>query len=344
MPNITPQQNQFFADIRQILAEARKQAYASVNAIMVQTYWKIGQRIVEEEQAGKDRADYGHFLIRNLAKQLGDEFGKGFSIANLKNCRQFYLTFPDFEKSYAVRSPLSWTHHRLIMRVSDPKARNYYLQEAASQQWSSRQLERNIASHYYERLLTEPASTAPTVVGNTVSTGEFIKDPYVLEFLDLPESQAQHENVLEAAIISKLQPFLLELGKGFSFVGRQFRISTETSHFYIDLVFYNYLLKCFVLIDLKTTKLKHQDIGQMDMYVRLFDDLKRGADDNPTLGIILCADKDDTIVRYSVLNDSQQLFASKYLRVLPSEEELRQALEARHVLQLDNDMQGGDDA
>ncbi|MFZ1389943.1 MAG: PDDEXK nuclease domain-containing protein [Thiolinea sp.] len=344
MTNTNLQQNQFFADILQILTEARKQAYASVNTLMVQTYWKIGQRIVEEEQVGKDRADYGHFLIRKLAKQLGDEFGKGFSIANLKNCRQFYMTFPDFEKGYAVRSPLSWTHYRLIMRVSNPKARDYYLQEAANQQWSSRQLDRNIASHYYERLLTEPDSIKAAVTGSLVTTGEFIKDPYVLEFLDLPESQAQHENALEAAIISKLQPFLLELGKGFSFVGRQFRISTETSHFYIDLVFYNYLLKCFVLIDLKTTKLKHQDIGQMDMYVRLFDDLKRGADDNPTLGIILCADKDDTIVRYSVLNDSQQLFASKYLRVLPSEEELRQALEARHVLQLNHDIQGGDGA
>jgi predicted nuclease of restriction endonuclease-like (RecB) superfamily len=177
----------------------------------------------------------------------------------------------------------------------------------------------------------------PEFQSDTLMTGEFIKDPYVLEFLDLPETGLYRESTLEAAIITKLQPFLLELGKGFSFVGRQFRISTETSHFYIDLVFYNYLLKCFVLIDLKTTKLKHQDIGQMDMYVRMFDDLKRGADDNPTLGIILCADKDDTVVRYSVLNDSQQLFASKYLHVLPSEDELRQALEARHVLQITSD-------
>lgn len=344
MKNLTPRTDRFFADIRSILADTRKQAYASVNSVMVLAYWKIGQRIVEEELAGKDRADYGHYLIRNLAKQLGDEFGKGFSLANLKNCRQFFLTFPDFEKGYAVRSQLSWTHYRLIMRVENPLAREYYIRESATQQWSSRQLERNLGSHYYERLLVAPDSqNLPESQPDTLPTGEFIKDPYVLEFLDLSEVGIHHESTLEAAIITKLQPFLLELGKGFSFVGRQFRISTETSHFYIDLVFYNYLLKCFVLIDLKTTKLKHQDIGQMDMYVRMFDDLKRGADDNPTLGIILCADKDDTVVRYSVLNDSQQIFASKYLHVLPSEDELRQALEARHVLQITAD-EAGDEA
>ncbi|MDQ5767071.1 PDDEXK nuclease domain-containing protein [Thiothrix subterranea] len=336
-----PATERFFADIRGILADARKQAYASVNTVMVLAYWKIGQRIVEEELAGKGRADYGHYLIRNLAKQLGDEFGKGFSLANLKNCRQFFLTFPEFEKGYAVRSQLPWTHYRLIMRVENPQARDYYLHEAATHQWSSRQLERNLASHYYERLLVVPNPTdQPESLPDKLPTGEFIKDPYVLEFLDLPETGLYRESTLEAAIITKLQPFLLELGKGFSFVGRQFRISTETSHFYIDLVFYNYLLKCFVLIDLKTTKLKHQDIGQMDMYVRMFDDLKRGADDNPTLGIILCADKDDTVVRYSVLNDSQQLFASKYLNILPSEDELRRALEARHVLQITSNETG----
>jgi predicted nuclease of restriction endonuclease-like (RecB) superfamily len=341
MNHSTPTTDHFVNDIRGILVDARKQAYTSVNTMMVLAYWKVGQRIVEEELLGKERADYGHYLIRNLAKQLSDEFGKGFSLANLKNCRQFYLTFPEFEKGYAVRSQLSWTHYRLIMRVENPQAREYYLHEAAAHQWSSRQLERNLASHYFERLLAVPnTQSQPESLPNTLPTSEFIKDPYVLEFLDLPETGLYRESTLEAAIITKLQPFLLELGKGFSFVGRQFRISTETSHFYIDLVFYNYLLKCFVLIDLKTTKLKHQDIGQMDMYVRMFDDLKRGADDNPTLGIILCADKDDTVVRYSVLNDSQQLFASKYLHILPSEEELRQALDARHVLQITPDDAG----
>jgi len=321
----------FFNEVRAILAKARGAAYRSVNVIMVEAYWRIGQRIVEEEQAGASRAAYGRELIRELSRQLRGEFGKGFSIANLKNFRQFYLTFPDREKGYALRSELSWTHYRLVMRVDDPKARDYYIQEAADQLWSSRQLERNIASGWYERLPKKPSITSPAVPV-VPNSGEFIKDPYVLEFLNLPESSADHESALETAIVGNLQQFLLEMGKGFSFVGRQFRISSETSHFYIDLVFYNYLLKCFVLIDLKTGKLRHQDIGQMDMYVRMFDDLKRGEDDNPTLGIVLCADKDDTVVRYSVLNESEQLFASKYLRVLPTEEELKRALEERHIL------------
>ena len=321
-----------YDEVRIILAEARGKAYTSVNSIMIDAYWRIGRRIVVEEQAGAVRADYGRYLIRELSRKLGDEFGKGFSVANLKNFRQFYLTFPDFEKSYALRSQLSWTHYRLIMRVDNPDARTYYIREAAEQCWSSRQLERNISSHWFERLLaTSGQENTPALKPSL--TGEFLKDPYVLEFLGLPERKNEHESELEQAIVNRLQQFLLELGKGFSFVGRQFRISTETSHFYIDLVFYNYLLKCFVLIDLKTGKLIHQDIGQMDMYVRMFDDLKRGKDDNPTLGIILCADKDDTVVRYSVLRESEQLFASKYLRILPSEEELKRELEDRHVLE-----------
>ena len=217
------------------------------------------------------------------------------------------------------------------MRVENPAARDYYIQEAADQCWSTRLLERNIASSWYERLLTKPTAARPHKPV-TDRPGELIKDPYVLEFLGVHEADAERESHLESAIITKIQQFLLELGKGFSFVGRQIRISSETSHFYIDLVFYNYLLKCFILIDLKTGKLTHQDIGQMDMYVCMFDDLKRGKDDSPTLGIILCADKDDTVVRYSVLNESRQLFASRYLRLLPTEEELKKELEARHVL------------
>ena len=326
--NINPE---FFSTIKSILRDARKKAYASVNFIMVESYWKIGQQIVEEEQLGQDRAGYGAYLIRELSRRLGDEFGKGFSVANLKNFRQFYQTFPDFGKSYALRSQLSWTHYRLIMRVEKLDARNYYIQEAAEQNWSTRLLERNIATGWYNRLLSAPPENLPESKIKTTASA-FIKDPYVLEFLGLPEGEKGLESELETAIIGKLQQFLLELGKGFSFVGRQFRISSETSHFYVDLVFYNYLIKCFVLIDLKTGKLSHQDIGQMDMYVRMFDDLKRGEDDNPTLGIILCADKDDTVVKYSVMNESQQLFASKYLRVLPSELQLKQELEARHVL------------
>jgi predicted nuclease of restriction endonuclease-like (RecB) superfamily len=330
--NVTAPQSVLFEDIRAILRHARSNAYAATNAIMVEAYWRIGQRIVEEEQGGKDRADYGSFLIRNLARRLGDEFGKGLSVANLKNFRQFYLTFPDAEKSYALRSQLTWTHWRLIMRVETPSAREYYIHEAVEQGWTTRQLERHIGTRSYDRLLAAPAAVSALVVTAPANPSEFIRDPYVLEFLGLPENAP--ERGVENAIIRRLRDFLMELGKGFSFVGRQFRVSTETSHFFVDLVFYNYLLKCFVLIDLKTRKLTHGDIGQMDMYVRLFDDLKRGTDDNPTLGIILCSDKDDTIVRYSVLSESRQLFASKYRLILPSEEELRDELERRHILRL----------
>jgi len=317
-------------DVRSILRQARGQVYAAANAAMVEAYWQIGRRIVEEEQGGASRAEYGTQLIRNLSRDLAGEFGKGLSIANLKNFRQFYLTFPDAGKSYALRSELSWTHWRLVMRVENPHARDYYIEEAARQQWSSRALERAIETRSYERLLKAPPSSelAPA----KPSPLHFLKDPYILEFLDLPESRDPGERALEDALVIRLRDFLMELGKGFSFVGRQFRVSTETSHFYVDLVFYNYLLKCFVLIDLKTKKLTHENIGQMDMYVRMFDDLKRGTDDNPTLGIILCADKDETLVRYSVLSESQQLFASKYRLILPSEEELAAELERRHIL------------
>ena len=320
----------FFNEIRTILAQARQTAYASVNSAMVEAYWQIGRRIVEEEQKGSQRAEYGSLLIKELSKQLGQEFGRGFSEANLRNFRQFYLVFPDFQKRYAPRSVLTWTHFRMLIRVENPTARDYYLTEAAEQNWSTRQLERNINSHDYERLLSTRNKSKPDdyeVPLSTQTPADFIKDPYVLEFLQIPEPAWLSETELENAIISKLQEFLLELGKGFAFIGRQFRISTETSHYYIDLVFYNYLLKCFVLFDLKTTKLRHQDIGQMDMYVRMFDDLKRGEDDNPTVGIILCADKDETEVRYSVLKESEQLFASKYRLILPTEEELKRELE-----------------
>ncbi|MCB0533916.1 MAG: DUF1016 family protein [Saprospiraceae bacterium] len=325
----------FVTEIRDMLQKARQKAYAAVNFIMVETYWRIGQRIVEEEQQGKDRAEYGSFLIRELSKSLSAELGKGFAVANLKNFRQFYLTFPEFEKGYTLRSQLTWSHYRLIMRLDNAEARAYYIREAAEQTWSTRQLERNIQSHYYERLLNAPGSMPLPVSAPQTPTG-FIKDPYVLEFLNLPEQAIRSEKALETALIENLQQFLLELGKGFSFVGRQFRISTETSHFYIDLVFYNYLLKCFVLVDLKTTKLTHQDVGQMDMYVRMFDDLKRNPDDNPTVGIILCESKDETVVRYSVLHGSEQLFASKYRLVLPTEEELATELHRERQVLMEN--------
>ena len=320
-----------YSDIAELLNLARAKAYHTVNSIMVETYWKIGQRIVEEEQGGASRAEYGAKLIENLSKYLTDTFGKGFSEANLKNMRQFYLTYPEFDTQCVAN--LSWTNIRTIIRIDNKQERDYYLKEAAVQNWTSRQLERNIKSGYYHRLLSTQAGVNNTekCLPAVINTKEFIKDPYVLEFLDLPENIEGKESTLESALINNLQKFLLELGKGFSFVARQFRISTETDHFYADLVFYNYLLKCFVVIDLKTTKLSHADIGQMDMYVRMFDELKRGADDNPTIGIIFCTDKSETMVKYSVLQESQQIFASKYKTVLPTEEELADMIQKENI-------------
>ncbi|MCQ2743356.1 MAG: PDDEXK nuclease domain-containing protein [bacterium] len=323
--------SKIYSDIAELLNLARAKAYHSVNSIMVETYWQIGQRIVEEEQGGNQRAEYGSKLIENLSKYLTDTFGKGFSEANLQNMRKFYLTYPEFP-THCVGN-LSWTNVRTIIRIDDKQERDYYLKESSSENWTSRQLEKNIKSGYYRRLLSTQEKTNDTdkCLPTVIDTKEFIKDPYVLEFLDLPENIEGKESALEATLINNLQKFLLELGKGFSFVARQFRISTETDHFYADLVFYNYLLKCFVVIDLKTTKLSHADIGQMDMYVRMFDELKRGADDNPTLGIILCTDKSETIVKYSVLEDSEQIFASKYKTVLPTEEELADMIQKENT-------------
>ena len=317
---------QFFTDVAEILRAGRGSAYRAVNTVMVDTYWSMGQRIVEQEQQGKVRAEYGEGLVVRLSRYLGETFGKGFSVANLKNFRQFYLCFPGLNQKATHRvANLSWSHLRLIMRLDDERAREFYLTETSGQNWSVRVLDRNIRSGYFQRILSSQAVTPngpPDLAAVPPYPADFIKDPYVLEFLNVPQDLRGQESVLEGAIIAHLHNFLLELGRGFSFIARQMRISTETSHFYVDLVFYNYLLKCFVIIDLKTAKLTHQDIGQMDMYVRMFDDLKRGVDDNPTLGIILCADKDETIVHYSVLRESQQIFASKYQTVLPTEEDL----------------------
>jgi predicted nuclease of restriction endonuclease-like (RecB) superfamily len=310
----------FHADIRAILEQARGKARSAVNSAMVEAYWLIGQRIVQEEQQGKHKAQYGTRLMEALSMALTADFGKGFSNANLYNFRQFYRVFPDQQMLYTLCRELSWSHLRLVIRVDSPQAIEYYCKEAREQSWAVRQLERHIRTNDYQRLLSSQVQASkPSAKAVHL---DFIKDPYVLEFLQLPESGQLRESALEQAIIDELQKFLLELGKGFSFVARQMRISTETSHFFIDLVFYNYLLKCFVIIDLKTGKLTHQDVGQMDMYVRMFDDLKRGEDDNPTIGIILCDSKDETVVKYSVIQESQQLFASKYQRVLPTEAEL----------------------
>jgi predicted nuclease of restriction endonuclease-like (RecB) superfamily len=311
----------FHADIKVILEQARGKARSAVNAAMVEAYWLIGQRIVQEEQQGQHKAQYGTRLMEALSIALTADFGRGFSYANLYNFRQFYRVFPDQQILYTLCRELSWSHLRLIIRADSQQAIEYYCKEARVQKWTVRQLERHIKTQSFQRLLSSQVETSSDSTAKAAHL-DFIKDPYVLEFLQLPESGQLKESALEQAIIDELQKFLLELGKGFSFVARQMRISTETSHFFIDLVFYNYLLKCFVIIDLKTGKLTHQDVGQMDMYVRMFDDLKRGEDDNPTIGIILCDSKDETVVKYSVIQESQQLYASKYRRILPTEEEL----------------------
>ena len=284
---------------------------------------------------GKNRADYGDYLIVNLSRYLTDILGKGFSEANIKNFRQFYLAFPDgieFAR-HRLANPenLSWSHWCAIMRIEDDAERTYYILETSEQNWNVKLLERNIRSGYYRRLLSTQKKSVAKSPRKNGKPFDYIKDPYILEFLNVPEDIAGKETELETAIINNLQSFLLELAKGFSFVDRQLRISTETSHFYLDLVFYNYLLKCFVIIDLKTTKLTPQDVGQMEMYVRMFDSLKKGKDDNPTLGIILCTEKDETIVKYSVLSEHKQIFASKYRTILPTEKELAAMIEKKNA-------------
>lgn len=310
--------------LRGLILHARQRVLAAANVAQVQTYWQIGRHIVEFEQGGEARAVHGKALLIRLAESLTQEFGKGFDASNLRYMRLFYHAFPNCD---ALRHELSWTHYRLLQRVDSPEARLWYMREAADQNWSSRVLERQIGTLSYERLLSSGEALSSPEQAENVSPRDFIRDPVMLEFLGLPDTGRLLESKLEEALMDKLQQFLLELGKGFAFVARQQRISTETQNFYIDLVFYNYLLKCFVLIDLKTGHLEHQDIGQMDMYVRMYDDLRRGEGDNPTVGILLCGSKDKSVVRYSVLNGSEQLFASKYRLVLPSEEELRLELE-----------------
>lgn len=327
--NTEPIRQQFIQDIKTILNTARGNAYRAVNTTMVTAYWHIGQRIVEEEQEGKHRAEYGKYILKELSAALSQEFGKGFDERELRRMRQFYVTFPIRD---SLRPELTWTHYRTLIRVENQQAREYYLNEAANNQWSVRVLERNISTLYYDRLLLSSDRTffeENKALGKSsdINNREFIKNPYVLEFLNLPQKADYIEKELEQALLDNIQTFLLELGKGFAFVSRQEHIRTETSEFYIDLVFYNYVLKCFVLIELKTSKMTHQHIGQMDMYVRMFDDLKRGENDNPTIGILLCTETDSTIAKYSVLSDNQQLFASKYKLYLPSEEQLKAEIE-----------------
>jgi predicted nuclease of restriction endonuclease-like (RecB) superfamily len=365
---ISANNTSYIAEVKHILSFARNKSYYAINSAMVEAYWQIGRRIVEEEQHNKERADYGTYIVKTLSKELTAEFGKGFSERSIWQFRQFYQIFPEFEimrtplaqfqsidneqnkipQTSSAHSELSsnlqklnWSQIQRIMRVSNPDARAYYIKETVESMWSYRTLDRNISTLYYQRLLSsqikEPVMTEMEEKTKEYQQDklEFIKNPSVLEFLALPNNKGYTESDLEQAINDDMQKFLLELGKGFAFVARQQLVRTDTQDFYIDLVFYNYLLKCFVIIELKTHKITHQDIGQLDMYVRMYDKLKRKDNDNPTIGILLCTETDQTIAQYSVLNENKQLFASMYMEYLPTEEELsKEILRQKEIFQL----------
>lgn len=358
-----------------ILDQAKSNVLRAVNSNMVIAYWLIGREIVQALQGGNERADYGSELLETLSTKLNARYRRGFSVTNLRYFRLFYQAYTHRQPIHHVPSDelsqgdearlledltvsldqvdriqgfsprLSWTHYRTLCTVEDRPARLFYEIEAQRCNWSQSVLEQQIHSLLFFRLIKSQDKLGVLKLATEGQVLEkpmdAIKHPYVLDFLDIPEANQWRESALESALMEKLQPFLLELGKGFAFVARQHRVETESQHFYVDLVFYNYLLKCFVLIDLKMGKLTHQDVGQMDMYVRMFDDLRRGDGDNPTVGLILCAERDEVVARYSVLNDSQQLFASKYMTVLPSESELRLEL-AREQQRLQSRLQPGD--
>lgn len=320
--------NSLFEQIKNVLDEARRQVARSVNTTIFKAYWQVGKYIVEYEQQGKDRAEYGKGVIKNLSTRLMKEYGSGFTATNLKIMRQFYLYYP---KGHALRDQLSWTHWRALLTVQDETARNYYLQECVAGNWSTRQLERQINTMYYERMLAsrdknavraEIEQTAP----KTLQPREIIHDPFILEFLGIRQGEHFLEGDLEQMLISKLQHFLLELGRGYSFVARQKRISFGDKHFYIDLVFYNIPARCYVLIDLKIDELTHQDLGQMQMYVNYYTRELMNPGDNPPVGIVLCAEKNDAVVRYTLPEGENQIFAAKYMTYLPTQEEIRQLL------------------
>jgi len=334
-----------YNNIKTVLEEARSSVYRTVNFAMVQAYWHIGRIIVEQEQKGKERAKYGKALIKELSIKLTKDFGKGFNESNLKYIRQFYLTFPN---GHALRDELSWTHYRLFLKIEKENARDFYLIETINNKWSTRELERQINSLLYERIALSQDKAEVLELskkGQKIQQPrDIIKDPYVLEFLDLKENKKFLEKDLEQALIDKLQQFLLELGKGFSFVSRQKRITFDGDHFYIDLVFYNYILKCFVLIDLKIGKLTHKDIGQIDFYVRYFEKEEKQKNDNPTIGLILCSEKNETMVKYTLLEDNKRIFASKYKLYLPTEEELeREISRERELIEMESKVRNNND-
>lgn len=320
--------NQLIKDIKNLLLISKTKLQQSINSTMVQTYWHIGRMIVEDEQKGQNRAKYGTKQLEIISKSLTDDFGKGFDARNLRNMRQFYTTFPIWD---SVSTKLSWTHYRRLIRIENKEARNWYINESIQNNWSARALDRQVSKLYYERLISskEKELIKQEALEKTksleVDVKNYLRDPYIFDFLNIP-SESLLESNIEQSLIDNLQKFLLELGRGFAFVSRQERLNVEEQDFYIDLVFYNFKLKCFLLIDLKLGKLTHQDVGQMDTYVRIYDKFHKDEDDNPTIGLILCSEQSGAVAKYSVLADSQQLFSSKYLPFLPTEEELQKEL------------------
>lgn len=327
--DIALQSQTFISDVRTIIEQGRKAAYAAAGQAAIATFWNVGRRIVEEDQSGKARAEYGRQLIPMLAKELTIEYGSGYGKRNLAYYRQFYLTFPKWDILHDLVQNLTWTHIRRMLSVSNPEARIWYMRAAAENMWSTTTLDRNIATQYYERRLAAqlPANATDLPQVQKADPLEYIKNPVVAEFMGFRRDSCYSESELEQALIDNLEKFIMELGRGFAFVERQQHIVTDTDDFYIDLVFYNFKMKRFVIFELKTHRLTHQDIGQLDMYVRMYDDLMRGEDDQPTVGVLLCTDTDKTIARYSVLHDSDQLYAAKYMTYMPTEEELSREIE-----------------
>jgi predicted nuclease of restriction endonuclease-like (RecB) superfamily len=329
--------NKLIEDLKSLILSSREKIVQTVNTTMVQTYWNIGKMIVEDEQQGEERAKYGKQQLEHISQELTEEFGKWFDTSNLRKMRQFYKTFPIWD---SVSLKLSWTHYRVLVRIENQDAREWYINEAIENSWSARALDRQISKLYYERLLTsqEKLPLKQEAEEKTkplqIEPKNILRDPYVFDFLNLP-NQTLLESYIEQSLIDNLQKFLLELGRGFAFVERQQRLNVEEQDFYIDLVFYNFKLKCFLLIDLKLGKLTHQDVGQMDTYVRVYDKFKKSEDDNPTIGLILCSENSKAVAKYSILSDSKQLFSSKYLPFLPTVEELQIELIRERDLFLD---------
>ena len=338
--NIYQKSDNILSDIQNIIETSQRQAYHAVDTILSQRNWLIGYRISEEEMDGSDRAEYGANIIKKLSKELTAQYGKGYDRSNLYHCLRFYKEFSQIVDTACRQSHirLSWSHYRALLQVADSDARSWYEKEAYEQTWSVRTLQRNINTQYYYRILQSQHKdlVEQEMLEKTSDFQndklEFVKNPVIAEFLGLSSNTDFTETDLETSIISNIQKFLMEMGKGYAFVARQQHIKTEKEDYFIDLVFYNYILKCFILIDLKTDKITHQDVGQMDMYIRMYDELKKGADDNPTLGIILCTETDEDIARYSVLHGNEQLFASKYKLYLPTEEELRKEIETQKTM------------